>query len=276
MSPTLPQWPSNKRLLKNLFLIEITLTDLNVKVTDAIDAVGFKEAQKLQSDNVYKKKHLEEDIGKPTELAMSIKLNTDRAHQQLASELPYKAKGEVSKHIQSYQNNLYLTPWAEYVSEMKNLMSDIKYKQEWEDEKSAIWVPYWWTVEYEHFKSQTDEKNMIKYQAKAKKDNMAMNLNDPKAPSMVQAKESYALCSDLNYGDKKKGIQIFPSPKCVVDAPGMVSQKEAQNMASDLAYKKDNEMFIHNHSCDPTGFDFMEHQYLKEGESARKAAKLIK
>ena len=247
-----------------------------VKVTDAIDAVGFKEAQKLQSDNVYKKKHLEEDIGKPAELAMSIKLNTDRAHQQLASELPYKAKGEVSKHIQSYQNNLYLTPWAEYVSEMKNLMSDIKYKQEWEDEKSAIWVPYWWTVEYEHFKAQTDEKNMIKYQAKAKKDNMAMNLNDPKAPSMVQAKESYALCSDLNYGDKKKGIQIFPSPKCVVDAPGMVSQKEAQKMASDLAYKKDNEMFIHNHSCDPTGFDFMEHQYLKEGESARKAAKLIK
>jgi aspartate/tyrosine/aromatic aminotransferase len=56
----------------------------------------------------------------------------------------------------------------------------------------------------------------------------------------------------------------------------MVSQKEAQKMASDLAYKKDNEMFIHNHSCDPTGFDVMEHQYLKEGEASRKSAKLIK
>merc|ERR1712131_445215 len=139
----------------------------------------------------------------------------------------------------------------------------------------GIWVPYWWTVEYEHFKAQTDEKNMIKYQAKAKKDNMAMNLNDPKAPSIVQAKESYALCSNLNYGDKKKGIQTFPSPKTVVDTPAFLSSKAAQEYASDLNYKKDNETFIHKFTSDPSGFDFMEHQYLKEGEAARKSAKLV-
>ena len=247
-----------------------------VTVTDAIDAVGFKEAQKMQSDNLYKKKHLEEDIGKPAELAMSIKLNEDRVHQQLASELPYKSKGEKQKHIQSYQNNLFLTPWAKYVEEMKDLMSDVKYKQEWEDEKSCIWVPYWWTCEYEHFKAQTDEKNMKKYTEKANKERSRVNIMTTEAPSIAYVKEAGALASNVNYGDIKGCVQSFQVPKFVVDSPAMVSQREAQQLVSENEYKKAAEAGKKNIANDPTGFTFMADQYRKEAIEAGKDVNVAK
>jgi len=248
------------------------------KVPDAIDSVGFREVQKMQSGNEYKKQHLKEDIGRPSELAMSIKLNTDRENQKLASELPYKKKGEESKHTQSYQNNLYLTPWAKYVEEMKGLMSKVKYTQEWDDEKTGVWLPYWWTTEYEHFKAQTKEKNMITYKEDAKKMQSGNNLTVADAPLFEHAKHASKLSSSLNYGIKKNGT-IKPSEMAytvVVDTPTNIRVAEAQHLINGAAYREEADIFNHYYGLDPTGYTYKGGEHLKNATQTTRDAKLLK
>ena len=235
------------------------------KVADAIDSVGFREAQKLQSDNEYKKKHLKEDIGKPSEMAMSVKLLQDRENQKLASELPYKRKGERTKHQQSYQNNLYLTPWAEYMSEMKNLMSHVKYTQEWDDEKTDVWVPYMWTQEYEHFKAQTKEKSMIEYTKDHKKERNKFSFTTD-TPFFHHTKESSENCSNINYGNRKNG-KLLPSAMAyttVPDTPVILRVQEAQKLANNAQYREEADLFNHFCAQDPTGYSFVPGQHIKD------------
>ena len=248
------------------------------KVPDAIDAVGFKEAQKMQSENAYKKLHKKEDIGKPAEMAMSVKLVQDYANQKLASELPYKKKGEETKHIQSYQNNLYLTPWAKYVEEMKNLMSKVRYTQEWDDEKTSVWLPYWWTKEYEHFKAQTKEKSVIKYQESAKIEQSKCNINTTDAPMFEHAREANKLCSQINYGNKKGGVLKPDSMKytLVADSPTVLRVKEAQLLANNNAYREEADIFNHFYGLDPTGSTYVEGQHHKAVNENMRDVKVMK
>nr|XP_026693118.1 nebulin [Ciona intestinalis] len=197
-----------------------------------------KVAQKA-SEIKYKEQHQKEDIGQPSELKDSVLIKKNKETTELQSNIEYRKQGEKEAEA----NKGYLTcledmPKMKHAKKMRDVFSDFRYKEAYENEKGIVFYPYFLTPQYENQVKAGKLQSQNVYTKKAEEGRHTFKLTTDQ-PNFKQAKVANNLISDLKYRQphKGKGAKVKDSR----DVPSILHSKKMQELFSGIRYRNEYE-----------------------------------
>nr|CAB3264277.1 nebulin [Phallusia mammillata] len=209
-----------------------------------------QEAGALISDIKYKEEHNKEDFGCPSELKDSVMMLQNKKTTELQSNIEYKKQAEAeAETLKAYLKCLNETPQALHAKKVREILSDYKYKEAYENEKGIFFFPYFLTPQYETQVKAGKLLSKMHYSKKADKERHNFHLS-PDQPNFKQAKAATELISDLKYRQphQGKGAKF----RDVKDVPSIIHSKKMQDLFSATRYRSNYEQIKDRYHLDVT------------------------